>query len=298
MEKDARYFIVGLFVIIGIMALVGFTLWLAGGHDDRKLDRYTVYFTDPVSGLKEGASVQYRGVDVGTVLSVALDPARKDLIKADIEVDRNAPIRGGTEAQLSTLGITGLIYIELSTDPQDETPPKTVESEKYPVITGNGTQLAKIFQDIPTITKQVLDITTKLNTLLDNQNMEKFDATISNVESLTRDLNGLLTPENIANVTRMVENLSVASDDAKGIAERLERTADNVEKAVKQLSEVITTNQTNINKFTTEGLDQITATTRAAYKMIETMRDVAEKLERNPSQIIYKPKASGVAIPP
>ena len=155
MEKDARYFTVGLLVSIGVIALVAFTLWLVGGDKGANKERYTVYFMDPVSGLTEGASVQYRGVEVGKVIEIRLSEKREDLIKVDITVEEETPIAQSTEATLAMFGITGLVYMELTTETGDRTPPSEIQGEEYPVLKGNGTQLAKIFQDIPQITKQV-----------------------------------------------------------------------------------------------------------------------------------------------
>jgi len=59
MEKNANYFTVGLFVSISLLALVGFIIWLAGAHHFGRYDRYTIYFTDPISGLSEDATVRY-----------------------------------------------------------------------------------------------------------------------------------------------------------------------------------------------------------------------------------------------
>jgi phospholipid/cholesterol/gamma-HCH transport system substrate-binding protein len=172
------------------------------------------------------------------------------------------------------------------------------------VIRGNGTQLAKLFQDIPTITKQVVEITTKLNTLLDEKNMGRMGDTLANIEKLTRDLNGLLSEQNvanagsaIANANTTMENFSAFSQDAKEIVTRFEKTADEIESTVKSLNTVITNSQKSIGKFSSEGLDQLTATTRAAERMIESIREIADKLGQDPSQILYKPQNQGVEIP-
>jgi len=66
MEKEANYFTVGVFVSVTLLALVGFSIWLAGVHDFGHHDRYTVYFTEPVSGLNDESVVKYKGVEVGT----------------------------------------------------------------------------------------------------------------------------------------------------------------------------------------------------------------------------------------
>ncbi len=296
MEKDARYFIVGIVVSIGMIALVAFTLWLAGTHKSQDREKYTVYFTDPVSGLKEGASVQYRGLEVGKVLNVRLSRQREDLIKVDIAVRDDTPIGKSTAASLAMFGITGLVYMELTTEIGDNEPPIKAAGEEFPLIKGNGTQLAKIFEDIPMITKQILEVVEKLNHFFDTDNTDLLSQTLANTEKLSRDLNGLLTDDNIKHASVTLKNFSEASADVKGIAERFERTADEIEEAIEALNEMISSNKDNVNRFTSEGLDNITKTSKEAEKTVGSIREMTDKLKRDPSQIIYRPQSGGVEI--
>jgi phospholipid/cholesterol/gamma-HCH transport system substrate-binding protein len=155
MEKDANYFIVGVFVSVTLMALVGFSIWLAGVHDFGPHERYTVYFTEPVSGLNEEATVKYKGVEVGKILGLRLTPDRSDLIKVDIEVKEETPVRAGTVANVETLGITGQSYIELTTASTDKNPPAQVADEQYPVLKGTGSKLDKVLNELPKVSRQV-----------------------------------------------------------------------------------------------------------------------------------------------
>jgi phospholipid/cholesterol/gamma-HCH transport system substrate-binding protein len=298
MEKDAHYFIVGLFVIAAVAALVGFSVWLAGGRESSHTSNYSVLFTDPVSGLREGASVLYRGVDIGKVLEVRLSPDRKDLIIADIQIDDSAPIRGNTEARLATLGITGLVYMELSTEVSDTSPPRRVKNEKYPVIRGSGTQLAEIFRDMPNITKRILEVTEKINNFLDEETVSGMRQSIANIQSISRDFNGLLSVENITNAGTILQNVAEASEDAPEITARLNEIADEIENMADTFDDMIARNQENIDKFTSEGLGQVTSTAIEARKMVHSFREMADKLNRDPSQIIYQPQSTGVEIAP
>ena len=98
MEKDAHYFTIGVFVSVTLLALVGFSIWLAGVHDFARHERYTIYFTEPVSGLDEQATVKYKGVEVGKILGMRLTPMRNDLVKVDVEVKADTPVRSRTIA--------------------------------------------------------------------------------------------------------------------------------------------------------------------------------------------------------
>jgi phospholipid/cholesterol/gamma-HCH transport system substrate-binding protein len=154
MEKDAHYFTIGLFVTAMIVALVGFTIWLAGDHGQEKGNFYTVYFTDPVAGVSEGTDVTYRGMPVGKVLDIRLDPDKSDLIKVDIEVKKDTPVRAHTKAELVVQGITGLLHLDLSTEPDDRGEPERIEGEKYPVLHGRPSQISRILDGISKLTTQ------------------------------------------------------------------------------------------------------------------------------------------------
>lgn len=297
MEKDAKYFLVGLFVSAGLLALCFFSIWLAGSHDNNNYDRYTVYFTDAVSGLNEGAAVQYKGVAVGRVADIRLSETRQDLIKVDIEVEENTPISADTEVNLNMQGITGLVYVELRTEVGENTPVPRVEGERYPVLKGSGTNLAKLLQEIPEITRQVRDLAEKFNTLMSEENIASLTRTISNVETMSRDLNGLLSEANVASVSEMVNNFSASSRSIEEVAAKFEKTADEIDKAVASISKVVSKNESNINKFSQDGLEQITSMSRETRRMAESIRKIADKLNEDPSQLIYKPNDPGVEIP-
>lgn len=297
MEKDAKYFIVGLFVTLSMVAAVAFVIWIAGAHDTRDTKRYTVHFTDPINGLKVGSVVQYKGVEVGKVMQIRLVPQRHDLIRVNIEVAEEAPVYARTQATLAMMGVTGLVYMDMKTDATDTEPAPVVAGEEYPVIQGNGTQLAKILADVPEISKQILAITQKLNGLLDQPNMESLSAILQNLEKMSKDMNGLLSVDNVNNAGATLANFSAASADMKNMVARFEKTADEIDKAVQAISNVVTRNETNINKFSQDGLDQIMRMSQETRKMAESIRRTADQLKQDPSQIIYQPSQRGVEIP-
>ncbi len=296
MEKNSHYFIVGLFVILSLAALSGFVVWLAGTYDARNYNRYTINFDDPVSGLKQGAAVQYRGVPVGRVLEIRLVPTSVNLIKVDIEVDDSTPLYQGTMASLATLGVTGLTYIELTTEASVGGPLTKPEGEKYPVIEGQGTQLSKLFQDVPAISKQVLLLSEKLNKVFNDENVAALDQTIKNINRLSADVNTLLNETNLANVSNTLENMSNASESMDGLVTRFNHTADEIDKAVASLNSVITDNRSDIDKFAGSGLSQITEMSRETTEMARAIRRLADRLEQDPSKVLYQPTYRGVEV--
>lgn len=304
MEKNAPYFVVGLFVMLGLVGLIGFALWLGGSIDTKSYKHYIVHFHDPVNGLKEGASVQYRGVDVGKVMSVGLSQKHRNVIRVEIRIEPSVPVGAGTIAQLEVFGITGLVYISLSTDPSDDAMPRMIEGEKYPVIEGHGTQLSKLLSDIPNITRKIADTSERVNKLFSDENIAKLDQSIANLENLSRDMNGLLSEQNVATAGKALENTAVAMDNlsklsaqSQEIADKLSRTADNIDEAATALSKLVKDNGPHVTRFSQEGLRDIEATSKAARKMADSIRTTVDQIGDDPSQLLTPRESGGTVIP-
>ena len=76
METKANYVLIGVFTLATAALLLLFGLWAAKYSSERDWQEYVVVFTEPVTGLTEGSSVQYNGIAVGTV-------ERLDLVQKD-----------------------------------------------------------------------------------------------------------------------------------------------------------------------------------------------------------------------
>src|SRR5438477_6120294 len=134
MEK-ANYFKLGMFVIVGVAALV--VLLLMFGAARWLTSSYTMetYFNESVQGLDIGSKVRYRGVVVGDVRKITftytryeLDKppdqrkryvlvetaVRPELVGATIldEERRQQEIARGLRVRLAAQGITGQMYLE------------------------------------------------------------------------------------------------------------------------------------------------------------------------------------------
>jgi phospholipid/cholesterol/gamma-HCH transport system substrate-binding protein len=112
MEPDKHFFIEGLFIIGVSVAAAFFAVWIAGtGHRDDVI--YRIHFAESVSGLSIGDPVKFRGVDVGNVKAIALDPVDPRLVQVDVRLRKDAPVKTDTKATLKLKGITGVVFIEL-----------------------------------------------------------------------------------------------------------------------------------------------------------------------------------------
>src|SRR3546814_16438181 len=92
METKANYVLIGVFTIATAVFLLLFGLWAAKFSSDRVWQAYLVVFTEPVTGLTEGRSVQYNGIAVVTVETLDLDANDPRRVIAPLQVDPDVPV--------------------------------------------------------------------------------------------------------------------------------------------------------------------------------------------------------------
>src|SRR5574343_14995 len=130
MENKSHAFLAGLFVLLlGATALAAL-YWLGGGKDET--NDYVVVTKQNIGGLNPQAQVRYRGIRVGKVSDIRLDPEDYTNILITILVNDDVPLTQGTVAKLNYQGVTGLANILLletgkltaPLEPNDANPPR------------------------------------------------------------------------------------------------------------------------------------------------------------------------------
>jgi phospholipid/cholesterol/gamma-HCH transport system substrate-binding protein len=107
---------VGLFVLLGIACLAWLSVKL-GKLDIVGGDYVPVHaeFTS-VSGLKQGASVEIAGVEVGTVATITLRDYQADVL---LRIRRGIKLQEDTIASIRTRGLIGDKFVSLSPGASD-----------------------------------------------------------------------------------------------------------------------------------------------------------------------------------
>ena len=115
MKKSILEFWVGLFVLLGVVAIAFLSFRVAGGTSlgSGSKATYTVYaeFTD-IGGLKVQAPIKTAGVLVGRVGSIELDPKNYQA-KVSLNLDKQYQFSSDVSAQILTSGLLGEQYIGL-----------------------------------------------------------------------------------------------------------------------------------------------------------------------------------------
>ena len=131
-------FTVGLFVIIGLAIAIVTIIWLGKSHYLEEGQYYIAYFDESVQGLDKDSPVKYRGVSIGRVDNIGVAPDAT-LIKVILKIESSLNLEDHLEeivAELKSVGITGIMFIELERKKDDEPDlsPEITFSSEYPVI--------------------------------------------------------------------------------------------------------------------------------------------------------------------
>jgi phospholipid/cholesterol/gamma-HCH transport system substrate-binding protein len=117
-RSPARDFIVGLFVLGGLLA-IGYLSISIGGLTYKGPGGLTLFAKfDQTGGLKDRAPVVISGVKVGQVKSIVLSDDFR--ARVDFDVDRRLHLPIDTTASIVTSGLLGDRYISLEIGGEDE----------------------------------------------------------------------------------------------------------------------------------------------------------------------------------
>jgi phospholipid/cholesterol/gamma-HCH transport system substrate-binding protein len=120
MAKKSTETLVGVFVLLGMLALVFLALKAANlsSFSSAKTYRVSARF-DNIGGLKKGAPVRSAGVSVGRVASITLDKnTYQGLVQMDIREGIDFPV--DSSAKILTAGLLGDQYVGIEPGSDDK----------------------------------------------------------------------------------------------------------------------------------------------------------------------------------
>jgi phospholipid/cholesterol/gamma-HCH transport system substrate-binding protein len=154
METDKHYFLEGLFIIGLSLAAALFFVWLANtGRRDDVI--YRIHFAESVSGLSLGDPVKFRGVDVGMVKTMTIDPDDPRQVRVEVRLRKEAPVKTDTKATLKLKGITGVVFIELNGgNPSAQSLVAATPQGRIPEIPSERSSLTAFMDQLPKVVEK------------------------------------------------------------------------------------------------------------------------------------------------
>ena len=309
---------IGVFVLSAIAILVGAVAVLGSGKLFKHTHTFVLFFRGGVEGLRVGAPVKFKGVELGVVREIFLvlpnapEPTaevgtygqlvipvlielntdritRLGARKVDFDNPQTLPalIKAGMRAQLATQSLlTGLLYVALDIRP--DTPAQVIlpPGSNYQEIPTIPTTLETVQdQAMRVLAKlQTVDVAAALTALVDAAQSIKQRVNSPDVEAAVRATTPVL--HDIGNAARSVAMLADGLHRKTGhLAHDLHSTAQKTDIAVDQADVALRNLRTDLEPGSpltyklNNTLDEVSSAARA-------VRQLADYLEQNPSAVL------------
>jgi phospholipid/cholesterol/gamma-HCH transport system substrate-binding protein len=310
MDRDANYVAVGAFVVVVLAMATVFVLWYSHARERREYEHYEVYFAGSVSGLNEGSTVRYLGVNVGRVARIRLDARAADRVQVLVDVDKSTPVTRNTLARLSLQGVTGLLFIDLAHAPPDmrDASPE-VPGERYPVIRSMPSNFDLFVSGLPGLVAEATRATTRVNELLAEPNIAAVSRAVENLRAASEPLPGATR-----DAARLVAELRAAVAEAQGVAaganrliagagpelgtaaRRLRELSEHLAGASARVDGLLARHEPELDRFAGQGLAELQQLMRESRDAAGEIRELAHALREDPSSVLYEHPAAGVEI--
>ncbi|MBT5267469.1 MAG: MCE family protein [Rhodospirillaceae bacterium] len=334
METRASYVIVGAFVFALAAATMGFVMWVGKVDIDKAVKQYRTYFTSSVTGLSVGSPVRYRGIPVGTVSEMRIDPTNVERIEVIIEVDQNVPVKRDAYAVLESQGLTGIGFIQIKGGSREAPDLLAKPGEALAVLAVRASAVEEVFETAPEIANQLVILINRASTILRPENQERMDHILTNVEAVTgafagqqaaivslvddasksaailRETMDDAAPK-VAEVLRGVDDLteetsqtmSTLRGTASGLdaevtrlGNSLDGTLTRLENAAFEAEGLLKENRASVRDFTESGLYELTQFLVEGRIMLEGINRMVRQLERDPSRFIFGTGDEGIKV--
>ena len=192
METRARFVLIGLFTILGLVAMLGFVLWLAKVQIDRTYAQYDILF-GTAAGLSQTAAVRYNGVDVGSVVAIALDRDDPALVRVRIEIFASTPVRTDTIATLASQGVTGVAFIALEGGSAGADRLQAVPPAELPVIRSERSVVQDLMVTGPDLLAEATALIAEVRSFASPENRDAVAGILVNLQQATGRIDALAT---------------------------------------------------------------------------------------------------------
>ena len=309
METKVNYAIVGAFVLVLSGLLIAALLWfVAGGDFRKKIDIYQAVVSESVAGLSLNAPVKYRGVDVGKVTDIRLNPANSEQVRLLFAIERGTPVKQDTEAVLKTQGLTGVAYVELSGGSPNSPPLVAAKPGEFPEIRTKPSLSARLENVLTTLMAKLDSTSDSVNKILSDENVAAFKQTLANLSVLTQTFakrkdaidasitSANRTFDNSARVTAQlanqlgptIERVGKSADAVRKMGEEAAQASVGAGRAVDSIG-------SDVKRFTADTLPEMERLMGELNTLTASLRRLVEETERNPRGFLFgrKPVPEG-----
>jgi phospholipid/cholesterol/gamma-HCH transport system substrate-binding protein len=284
MENRAYALAAGLFTLLLGFGIVAAALWFSG--EAVETEDYLLVSRQPVTGLNTQAPVRYRGLAVGKVVSIELDPQEPRNILVQISIKAGTPLTKGSFARLGSQGVTGLSYVMLDD-----------EGSNPELLPTGGEQLARLevrpsFMDSITVSGQEMvenfnRVAKRVDLLLNDENQKQLVSTLRNLDQASGKVVALANEiePTLKKLPAVANDASVVLKRADSLLANLNDRVDAFERAAKSAEQLGRSGVALSDALATESLprlnvllDDLQRTSRGLERLLTEVNDQPQSL--------------------
>lgn len=314
MESRAFALITGAFVLGLLACLIAWAQWLA--KEPLARTKYRVVSAIPVAGLNPEAQVRYRGMGVGRVNTIGLDPKDKRRILIGIEVDDAIPVTRGTYAQLGMEGITGIAYVHLLDDGRDQQP-AAAAADGVAELALRPSFMDTISDGAEGTVREARELIAALHALLNEDNRKRIGTTLASLEKVAVNLEatsqrlpgvidrtdarlGVWLGEDNRKLARdSLEKMKEAMASLPELTKEAKQLAQDARGLVAQIGKLSTEAQAGAGAVREDTLPRVNALADTVERGAQRVGRLAAELDRQPDSLLWgrKPSRPGPGEP-
>ncbi len=307
METRASYVLVGAFVLVLVTVALGFVVFLARGAFDNTGTIYEVDFAGSVTGLEVGSRVRYRGVPVGSVTSIHLNPLNVAQIQVLAQIDPGTPIKEDTEASLGLSGITGVAYLSLAGGTQASPRLEAKDGQRYPVIPSHRSQLETVLENLPRLSERAVNLLDRLSQVLNPENAKAISDTLANLAQVTGtvakrsgDIDRLIseasatgtalrhTAESMDRMSAQIgKQAGPLGDEARRALSQLREAAKSMSTTANSINDLVEENRRPLKDFSANGLYELSEFLTEARVLVANFNQLIQQIQRDPARFFF-----------
>jgi len=282
MESRVNYIIVGIFVLLFSLGMLGFAFWLGKYGDEGDYVFYRAYMTESVSGLSREATVKYRGVDVGIVDKIVIDRENNEQIILLLKVKKDTPIRQDMHVTMKYYGLTGLAFIEISGGSKDA-PLLVAKNDEVPVIQTSPSIYARLDESLSGLAGKLGLSLDNIDKLLSKQNISNFQQALANIKEISENLKGYQDDINklLVKGVEMEEDIIAASTKVSEASESVEAAAIAFEKSFSR-------GDYDIRGITSKSLEKFDDLLGSLKVLTGEIEEAVISIKNSPGDLLFK----------
>jgi phospholipid/cholesterol/gamma-HCH transport system substrate-binding protein len=309
MNNKVNYTMVGLFVLIAIVFIMSFAYWLLKPSSEDEMKNYIIYFDESVLGLNIDASVKYKGIEVGKVKRLSINPNNSEQVEVLISILKDTPIKEDTAAKLTPQGITGLSYINLSQGSNLSQHLKIKHGEKYPVIKTEPSLFNQLEESFGSMSENLNNTLIRAHRMLNDENQKQLSKVLEKTASFMDKMDMMLNEQTIKNFQSSMENLNSSTKHLNDVMPKVDAFVDNsikwednisasmnsiktayvkVGMTMDEIRGAISSDQFNFKDIANDVVPNINNTLLEMQQMMIKVEESLERHNRSPSDILFK----------